>query len=100
VNAEQGLARESPTEPIMQEAVEPADAQRNNGQMLHVLLAERMLEIRGLGLVGKPPGQQQAHVVRLEPTQRERQNARRGRIEPLEIVDRDEEGSLFGKHLQ
>ena len=90
VDAEQRLAREGPAEPVAQEPMERADAERSHRQPLDALRAERLLESRRLRSVDEPPGEQQEHAARGEPSQRERERARRGGVEPLDVVDRDE----------
>ena len=90
VDAEQRLPREGPAEPVAQEPVDRADAERSHRQPPDALRAERLLEPRRLRPLDEPPGEQQAHVARVEPSQRERERARRGRVEPLDVVDGDQ----------
>jgi len=47
---------------------------------------ERLLESRRLRAADQPPGEEHEQVVGGEPAQRERECARRGRVEPLDVV--------------
>jgi hypothetical protein len=100
VNPEQRLAREGPMHAVAQEYVERTDAQRPERQPPDVLLCERPLDLRRLRAVRVPPRQQQEHPAPIEPPQRERELVGRRRIEPLEIVDRDDQRPVLGEHLE
>ena len=100
MDAEQCLAREGPAEPVAQQPMERADAERPHRQPLDALRTERLLESRLLRSVDEPPGEQQEHVVRGEPSQRERECVRRRVVEPLNVVDREEKGRVLGEQLQ
>jgi hypothetical protein len=58
VDAEQRLTREGPTEPVAQEPVERAGAERPHAQPLDPLRIERLLDRRRLRSVNEPPGEQ------------------------------------------
>ena len=73
MDAEQRLAREGPAEPVAQEPVERADAERPHRQPLDALGAERLLEPRRLRSVADPPGEQQD--ARGSPSSRRNANA-------------------------
>ena len=54
---------------------------------------------------GRPPSTQPAskqhqHLVLVEPAQRKRQRARRGRVEPLDVVDSDQDRRPIAQKLQ
>jgi len=100
VDAEQGLAREGPAEPVAQEPMKRARAERSQRQPLHILRTQRVLEPRRLRSVTDPAGEQQGHLVRGEPSQCECERARRGRIEPLDVVDREQERLPLAEELQ
>ena len=97
VDAEQRLAGERPAEPVPQEPMERADAERPHRQAPDGLRAERPLESRRLLRRRAPPGEQQAHGLAPSRAERERQRVRRRGIEPLEIVDRDEERPVLAR---
>ena len=77
-----------------------ADAERSHLHPLNGLRTERLLESRPLRSVDQAPGEQQEHACSGEPSERERERARRRGIEPLKIVDRDENGPVVGEQLQ
>jgi hypothetical protein len=79
--------------------MERADAEGPYRQPLDALRLECSLELRRLRSFDDPPGQEQKHAVGSNPTQRERERARRGRVEPLNIVD-SEHDRPFGERLQ
>ena len=87
VDAKQRLAREGPPETVVQQPMERADAERPNRQALDALRIQRLLERRRLRAVDEPPGEQHEHRARSESSQRKRERARRGRVEPLNVVD-------------
>ena len=87
VDAEQRLAGERPPETVAQQPMERADAERSNRQPLDALRIQRLLQPGRLGASDEPPGEQQENRARSESSQRERKRARRGRVEPLNVVD-------------
>ena len=99
VDAEQGLARKGPVEPVAQESMERADTERPDRQTPDRVRADRPLESRHCSL-GAAGGEEQKHRARTEPAQGERERVRRRGVEPLEIVDRHEQRPVFGEHLQ
>jgi type VI protein secretion system component VasF len=100
VDAEQCLAREGPAEPVAQKPMEGADAERSHSQPLHALCTECLLESRRLRSVHEPSRQQQAYVGCVTPSQRERKRARRGGIEPLDVVDSNQNRLSLTEKLQ
>jgi len=100
VDAEQRLACEGPVEPVAQERVERADAERSHRQPLDALRAERVLQLRRLGAVDAPSGEQHEHTARSEPSHGERKCAQRGGVEPLHVVDGNEDRLPFAEKLQ
>jgi hypothetical protein len=58
VNAQQRLPRERPPEPVGEQPMERADAERADRQPPDVLRLERSLELRGLRPFDEPPGQE------------------------------------------
>jgi len=81
-------------EPLVQKTVERAEAQRPQAKLLEALGGERSLhrERRRSGLPC-PPGEQDADRKVLQAPDREAENARRRRIEPLNVVDGEDEGA-------
>jgi hypothetical protein len=77
-----------------------ADAERPYRQPLDALQSERSLQLRRLGRVDEPPGEQQENRAGRKSSQRERKRARRGRVEPLDVVDGDEKRLLFAQKLE
>ena len=91
MNTEQRLAREGPVELIAQQPVERASAERSDGQSPHALSTKRLLEPRGPRPFHESAGEQKEHLVPVEPPKRECERTRRGRVEPLDVVDGNEE---------
>ena len=100
VNTQQRLAREWAPDPVAQEAMERADTERPDQQPLDSLRLECALEGRGLPCFDDPPGQQQSHALAGHTSQREHKRARRGRVEPLDVVDGEHDRRLCGERLQ
>ena len=100
MDAEQRLPREGPVEPVVQEAVQRADAERPDRQPPDALLLERLFELRRPRAFPEPPREQHEHAVGLDPSQREREHGRRGRVEPLDVVDGDHERPALAQELQ
>ena len=76
VDPQQRLAGEGRAEPVAQEPVQRAEAERSHAQPLHGLHTERRLERRRLRSFDDPPGEQQEHAAGVEPSERERERAR------------------------
>jgi hypothetical protein len=68
--------------------VERTDAERSNRDAFDPIRSKRANECMRL-LVEEPPSKQQADTRCGQPAERERERARRGRVEPLDIVDGD-----------
>ena len=100
VDAEQRLAAERPPETVAQQPMERADAERSNRQPLDAPRLQRLLQPGRLGAGDKPPGEQHENRARSESSQRKREGARRGRIEPLNIVDRKQNRLLLAEQVQ
>ena len=90
VEAEQRRPREHAAEPSLQDRVQRARAERADLHALEPLVVDRELELRHRDAVPEPAGEEQADVLLRQSPQRERQSARRGRVEPLDVVDRDQ----------
>ena len=99
VDPEQCLARKDLPSRSRRRPVERADAQRPQLQPPDGVPGERLLERGRLRSVGEPPGEQQEHVVRAQPSHREAEGSRRRGVQPLQIVDRDEQRPVFGEQL-
>jgi hypothetical protein len=74
------------------------DAERSHLETLDAFQTERPFDFGRCS--GAPAGEQQEHPVFAEPSQCKYERAGRGGVEPLEIVDRNEYGSVFGEPLQ
>jgi hypothetical protein len=100
VDAEQCLAGEGSAEPAKQEPVNRADAERPHTQPLDPFRIERPLESRPPRPVDEPSSEQQTHVAARQSSQRERERARRGWVEPLDVVDRDQNRFALAQQVQ
>jgi hypothetical protein len=100
VDPEQCLAREGPAEPVAQEAVKRADAERSDRQSLDALRTKGLLEFRRLRFVDNSPGEEHEYTVPAQPSQRERKRARRRWVEPLDVVNGNQNRLPFTETLQ
>ena len=100
VDAEQRLPRKRRSQAITQEPMKRARTQWSDGDALHAVDAEGMFELGLPRLVAQPLGEQDGHGVRVQPPQGERQRVRRRRVEPLDVVDRNERGPTLAQQLQ
>ena len=100
VDAEQRLAAEVPAEAVVQELMQRADAERSNRQPLDAPRLQRLLQPGRLGASDKPPGEQHENRARGESSQRKRERARRGRVEPLNVVDRKQNRLPLAEQVQ
>jgi hypothetical protein len=92
--------RERPAEPCLQEAVCGAETEGADRQPLNALALDRPIELRRLRSFPKATGEQQEDRLLAHPPQGKRQHARRGRIEPLEVVDSEHERGLRSQNVQ
>ena len=91
------MTREAETEPLVQKLPYPAQAQRTHLEALDARRPDRPLERRrSTGALGE----QEADGGRLEPWRRELQHFERRRVEPLHVVDRDQERPAIGQRAQ
>jgi hypothetical protein len=77
-----------------------ADTERSNRYALDALAFQRLLQRGRLAGRDEPPGEQQQNRARRESSQRERKRARRRRVEPLNIVDGEQDRLPLAQHLQ
>ncbi len=99
VDAEQRGPGEDTAEPIAQQHLHGAHAQRSYGEPLDCLGGKRTLEL-GRRPVSFDPTREQQHDRALHPSQGERQRRCRRPVEPLDVVDRDHERLCGGKDLE
>ncbi len=91
VDAEQRLARERPAEPVTQDPMQRADAERPHAQALDTLRARARARARTrrCGHLGESPCEQHENTgSRASLRSANASGARRGRVEPLDVVDR------------
>ena len=77
-----------------------AETERADVQPLHSVGTDRPLEIRRLRTFAEATGEQEEDRPLVHPPQRERECARRGRVEPLVVVDREDNRPLGSENLQ
>ena len=87
-DAAQQLARQAQAEPLGQHPPRGADAQRPDLKALQPAALERPLERRRIIAAAR---QQEANGLAAEPARHKRQRLGRGRVEPLDVVDRDQQ---------
>jgi hypothetical protein len=100
VHAQERRPRERPAEPCLQKAVCGAEAEGADGQPFNAVALDRPLELRRYRFFTEATGEQQENGLLAHPSQGKRQRARRGRIEPLEVVDSEHERGLPGENIQ
>ena len=76
------------------------ETERADAQPLHSVVTDRRLEVQRLRTFTEATGEQQEDRPIAQPPQRERKCARRGRIEPLGVVDRKDNRPVGGENLQ
>jgi hypothetical protein len=87
VDPEERLSGERPAQPVVQEPVQRAGAERSDDETPRF---QARSSSEGFHAVVEPPRQQEPQIVARESTQRERQCRGRRRIEPLHVVDCNE----------
>jgi hypothetical protein len=100
VDAEEGLAAERSAEAVEQQPLERTDAERLDLKVLETLCGERVLELRRPYALGRAAGEQDDDGLRHDPPQREHQGVHRRGVEPLHVVDGEEQRALVGEQLE
>ena len=100
VHAQEGRACERQPEVCLEKLVNGTEAQRADVQPLHAVVTDRPLEVRRLRTFAEATGEQQEDRPIAQPPQREGERARRGRIEPLDVVDREDNRPLGSENLE
>ena len=67
-----------------------SETERADVQPLHSVGTDRLLEVRRLRALTETTGEQEEDRPLVQPPQRKSECARRGRIEPLDVVDRED----------
>ena len=99
VQPEERRARHRPPELVAEDAVDRADAERPDADALDPVRAERLLDRGPPVVLAEPARPDDEHVV-AETPQREAERGLGRRVEPLQVVDRDDQAVLRGKQLQ
>ena len=81
---------------VLEQLVQRAHAQGTDADELAATVRERPVETQRHG-AARAEREQKADAVTREPACRELEHARRGRIEPLHVVDRDDDGRALGE---
>ena len=101
LNARELRPRQLQPEPLPQQMVKRAQAQRAEPEPLQPLVWERALELERRGDLGQlAQSRKQADPLVAQSPQRDLQHRGRGRVEPLDIVERDDHGALLREHAQ
>ena len=77
-----------------------SDAQRADAQPLDGVRFDGRFHRRALSPLVETPREQQDDALGAQTTQREHQHACRRGVDPLGVVDREDERPLLGKHLE
>ena len=91
-DAERGLPGEAGAEPIAQQPMQCADAERPDRHPPDPAGGSASSSLDGGDPSAEPPGEQHQDVACREPAQREGERGRRGRVEPLDVIDGDHDG--------
>jgi hypothetical protein len=77
-----------------------ADAERSHRHAPYAFRIQGLLRPGRLSAVDEPAREEQQHVIRSEPAERERKRARRRLVGPLDVVDGNHERLPFAELLQ
>ena len=91
VDPPQELARDAQPEPVAQDATDRAEAEWAEFHPLDAVRVERELEWRR---GPRPAREEEADLGALEPSRGKREGGGRGGVEPLDVVERDQDGPL------
>ena len=100
VDAQQRRPRERPAEPRLQDPVQRAGTERADVLALDRFAVERKLELGSVGATPEPAGEKQPDVLALQAPQRELQGGSRRSVQPLDIVDREQDRLTLGEQVQ
>ena len=100
VETQQRGACEHSAEPRLQDRLQRAGTERADMQALDQARVWCELELGDRTAGTEPAGEHEPDVLALQSPQRERQHARRRRVEPLDVVDRDHDRLALGEQLQ
>ena len=100
LHTKEGRARERSCQVCLEKLVDGAEAQRTDVQPFHPIGTDRPLEVRRLRTFARATGEQKEDRPFIQPPQRESKCARRGRIEPLAVVDRENNWPLGSENLE
>ena len=77
-----------------------SDTHGPNGDPLDEPIAEGVLEPGRRRALPRSAGEHETHRSGFEPVERERERRRRCRVEPLDVVDRDDNGLVGREQLE
>jgi hypothetical protein len=77
-----------------------AESERTDGQSPEAVALDRPLDLRPLQSFAEATGKQQENRLLAQASQRERERACRGRIEPLDVVDREDDRRFRSENVQ
>ena len=100
VHAKERWARERPAEACLEEGMESTESEGADGQSLDAVGLECGLELGGFRLFAGAASEQNVDGLLAHPPQREREYARRRRVEPLDVVDGKHDRRLCSESLQ
>ena len=100
VKAEQRGPREHPPEPSQQKTVQRAQAQRADGKMLDDAPVHSKLKRGHPDVVLEPAGAEKTDVAVVQPPQRKSKRAHGRRIQPLHVVDRNQDRLAIREQMQ
>jgi hypothetical protein len=100
VDAEQRRPGDDPGEPPLDDPLDRTEAQRADPKALDPLLADGVLEGGRRPALAETSRPEQQDRRLGEPADREPERVGGGRVEPLDVVDRDDERALLGQRLE
>ena len=92
VNPEQGLVCVRLAATLVQQPVESPEAERSDRDLSDAFQGERTLQVRRFDRIHDPTGKQGQDRGAVKPAERKRQGTGRRTVQPLDVVDRDENG--------
>ena len=99
VETEERGPGEDPPEPELERPVQRTGAERSDEEALETVV-DRLLEAGRRRTDPDATGEQQADPCLGQPPQSEGERVRRRRVQPLDVVDRDEHGPALGERLE
>ena len=101
LNTDELRPRQIEADPLSQQVVERPQAQRADRESREPIRRKRAIELHRDGRVGRRPHRrEQADTLVTQAAERDLQHTGRRRVEPLEVVEREDDRLPLGEHLE